>query len=555
MTWKTERSQFEIEVGKKHDAEGGVPVHEVGDIAIGGRWGRFVRWPQRALAYIDDFMKTITAHGEAEASAYRIAKSEGHKGDALSERIEELTTDLQSEAWSEAVEESHRLAFQAKPGPLLKGALKSRRVMPGLRYMFPFITTPGNIFKEGIKLSPLGIARPLINKHMTDKWGITPAMIAEQAVAWTLLYAFLGNDPDDPWITGAPPTDYKKKGPYPYTSVKLGGNWYNYGRIEPFATGLALVVDTAGGFWKAKPGSSFTSPVESLAGQAGDKTFLAGVSDIMRIAHDPGKELPQWASRFTTSWIPNIVRSSSRNADAEYNERRIWGKGDEWLKHLARRTGQNTELRFAADLPKVDLWGRNVYRSHPQSTLISKMIAPIKSKPDSDIFIADRLLVRWNNAHPYGGYRPIAPSPMKSDKTYMTEKEYHDYCLLSGTIARKILKGELIDTDDPTQDDIDTIKHALKEARKIAKQHNSGDTDAIAEEIVQARIAAKRKFLKRKIENIPEPSLKAVKASGMKRRDLLIKRRKEFQADIIETRRWFDVRNIPIRPRALRRVR
>jgi len=73
-------------------------------------------------------------------------------------------------------------------------------------YIVPFVTTPVNIFKTGLATSPLGtipLAARVYHGAKTGDWrGITPK-IAQQVIAWGLVLALLGNDDDDPWITGA----------------------------------------------------------------------------------------------------------------------------------------------------------------------------------------------------------------------------------------------------------------------------------------------------------------------------------------------------------------
>jgi hypothetical protein len=548
LTWRTEQSQFEVDVGKRNDPGGGVPFHESGDAAIAGKWGRFVRSPQRFLAASDDFMKTLIAHAEVEARAYRIAKSEGLEGEGLVERIHEQMMDLNSDAWNQAVHSAHELTFQAELGRLAKGILKFRKDVAGSRYFFPFITTPANIFKQGVKMSPLGLATPVLNKFQTGKWGVSPAFLAEQAIAWAVVYALVGNDPDDPWITGAaddadPKTRDLARRTFPPMTIKIGGTRYSYARIEPFATALALTVDVVNGFKSKKPGGFVTAPLTSLRGQAMNKTFLSGLSDAMRVAENPTDNAPKWASNFTVSWWPNIFRSTSREADDEFDERRIWGKGEDWWKRLGKRTVQKSELKIVGDMPKFDLWGRKIPTSHPQGNFVWKLLSPMRTKKD-DVFIADRILVEWNNDHPGEEYRPIAPSPRRSDGSYMTDEEYQRYAELSGTIARKILEAELLDADDPTQGDIDAIKAAVRDARKIASQDPDGDPKSIAAEISRRHIQSKAAVLTRRPPHITPAMRRKALADGITPVALRMRKIAELKAAQEAALKWLKDRGV-----------
>jgi len=59
--------------------------------AIGGRLGKNVRVPMRALAFADSMFKMALGQMEVGAMAYRMARAEGLSGKALSDRIETLS--------------------------------------------------------------------------------------------------------------------------------------------------------------------------------------------------------------------------------------------------------------------------------------------------------------------------------------------------------------------------------------------------------------------------------------------------------------------------------
>jgi len=225
----------------------------------------------------DDLFRTLAAEMEVGAQAYRIAKAEGLEGHPLRQRIAELHADLKSEAWSKALATSDELLFTEKGGVLTRGFLRLRHDVPGLRYLAPFITTPGNIFRLGMRKSPLGtLALPhtILEAARTHDWSKVTARMAEQVIAWGVVLALMSNDPDDPWITGAhSATSSKRRGlaqrTAPSQSFTVAGHWFSYGRVEPFATMVSGVVDGIDAFRSGQP-SRMTggSPEEATARSA-----------------------------------------------------------------------------------------------------------------------------------------------------------------------------------------------------------------------------------------------------------------------------------------------
>lgn len=199
-------------------------------VAIGGKLGKIVRLPFRAVGFLDGFMKTSIFHMEVGAQAYRMAKAEGLTGEALSKRMDELSapggeaavravtratemigqapyladkTQARADAHSARVDAAYRQArAEGKTGDditdrateLLRAPDTGgwrRFVPPGLEhnpldvamdkfhemarstkllsYAFPYLKMPYNLMKMGLRKSPLGVvnvAARLINAGM-----------------------------------------------------------------------------------------------------------------------------------------------------------------------------------------------------------------------------------------------------------------------------------------------------------------------------------------------------------------------------------------------------
>jgi hypothetical protein len=512
MTWRTELPTLEYQLGREAR---GVVLESPG--AIGGKTGRVVRTPWRLLSAADDFAKSLITEIEVGAHAYRIAKAEGKTGKDLQARIAELHANLESEAWDLAYDSALEAVFQQEGsaiGKKIKGiALKARKDVFGVRYLIPFVATPANIFETAIRKSPLGIvgigAKIYSNvregRNALD--GMTP-LVAQQLLVWSAVLALMGNPPDDPWITGAEESLGKSKKEVSYRSVpamsvKLGGRWYSYSRIEPFATVLGLTVDGVNAFRSGDPKRTVTLPLNSLIGQLNNKTFLSGLGDIYEAftaGEDAPERLAQWGSNFTTSWIPNIFRSASREADDTYMDRGVWGEeGADWWSRLGRRTLQKTELPVESitgkEYPHYDVWGRPAMRSESPagSDWLYRIMTPVRNQ-DGESFVADRLIRNYNNTHSGQEQYPMKPRRYYragGETKYMTEGQYADYSRLAGVAARHALTKEglvKLNPDNPTREQVDWIDDVCSAARaavlrKLEEKWSGRDLDIDPEKI------------------------------------------------------------------------
>lgn len=480
-SWKAEIPFFEAEVGRA-----GVSKIEDKNIAISGLKGRIIRMPQRMLLAADEMYKTLFAEMEVGVQAYRIAKAEGLEGDALRQRIHELSIDHESKAWDAAIALARELTFQEQKGVAIPGILKVRRDWPGLRYLIPFVTTPWNIFKLGLRKSPYGtlrLAHKTYKGVKTGNWdGITRNM-AEQLIAWGIVLALLGNDEDDPWITGTV-SEYDRGGrrlsrrTYPSQSIKIGDTWYSYARIEPFATTVGTIVDWLGAIKSGQVKRIVSTPLTSLVGQVKNKTFLSGLSDFLRALEGeaPEEKLARWAASFATSWIPNLARSTGRATQDVYPERGVWGDGPEWLSRLMRRTLERTELGFVPSYPSIDIWGREAPRPvspAPHTDFLWRMFVPSRTRRE-DVTLGDRILVNWNNQNPEDERFPGPPRKyftVQGKRRWLNEAEYRQFMELSGKKADDLV-GKWLEPGDaanPKERDIKQVTRAIEKGRALAK--------------------------------------------------------------------------------------
>jgi len=261
-------------------------------------------------------------------------------------------------------------------------------------------------------------------------------------------------------------------------SVRFGDQWYSYSRIEPFATTVGLTVDWLNALRSGDPEKTVKLPFNSLVGQARDKTFLSGVGDIIEALEldDPVNSLSKWASNFATSWVPNLVRSGVREADAEVKQTRVWGDGTDLYRMIGERTAQKAGIPLVETYPIYDVWGRPAKRSDipgPAATdWLYRMTVPIRVQADQT-FVADRVILNYNAQNQDDAVFPRAPAPTYSvggETRYMTDAQYADFTRLAGEASRFALERFGLDPDAPTTAMVDTIASVTEKARTETKR-------------------------------------------------------------------------------------
>lgn len=509
-SWRSEVSVFDAEVLGRDSSE---EEKAGGQRAIPGKTGRIVRTPLRLLTAADDFGKSLSARMQVGAEAYRMAKERGLEGETMRDFMREqmrVDPDKPTAAWRAAADTAKTLAFQEELGRFGQGIIQTRNALPGLRYFLPFVKTIANIFKIGVRKSPLGtlnglfrLGKGAIDLKYNGEWSYSRREMvthaAEQALAWGVFFALRGlvepGDDDLPTLTGTIAFKQSSKGQRdlayrtaPPMSIRIGGEWYSYGRIEPFATAIGVMVDALNQVRTAENGGDYVSAagrlINHLTAQVSDKTFARGIGDLLNAIED-GSSAIDWAGNFATSWVPNIVRASAREADDSVREQRIWGRGEELRdRTIDRLEYKALPIEKQAPPPKVDLWGREITKdtgASPATDWLWRLFAPVRTQPTDKVADVDRLILNWNNSNPDEVFAPQPPQPWwqksvgekgaKQQKTiFMTDGEYNRFLQMGGRMAAARLEAEGLDYAHPTRKDLETIDKALADAHKKARE-------------------------------------------------------------------------------------
>lgn len=498
LDWKTawERAveAFDLEVlnpsGKYNDHAG---------VAIGGRKGRIIRIPGRLLRAADEFCKGLIAPVEAAAYAYREGRAQKLSGQELADFINARIKDGNSRAsqWGEL--RARELAFQEEPGAAVRWlvSLKNSNSPAGkiARFIFPFVQAPGNLLRQGVRKSPLGVASLLavdLPRAIRSR-EVTPEMMAraaEQLIAWSTLAALWSAQDDDdderPLLTGsgAPYGSNErnfKANKFPPLSVRIGDRYYTYKFFEPLSSGLAVIANGLEAMRAKRPAEAKKALV-GMSGFIAEKSYLASVKELFEFFQDPEHSGTRFATNFAASWIPNAYRQAVNAFDDKVRDNRTRARG---LKYFTDQFDIVTNSAgFTRALPKLDYFGREVdkdaYADSPAGPLM-RLLSVQSAAPDRSMDQADRLLWNYNRRNPETAYWPGLPSYYlkQGNRTlYIEGEDYAAFARDAGQLAHKAILSEIrsgsLNVKNPGEEDIKRIKTLFAKARQTAKEKYKG---------------------------------------------------------------------------------
>jgi hypothetical protein len=200
------------------------------------------------------------------------------------------------------------------------------------KIIFPFISTPTNLLKQGIEYSPLGVTTLAGN---ADKI----AQLAKMTMGTTVMGIVGGTLAAGGEMTFAEPTDAKQRdafraeGKQAY-SIKVGGKWYNYSKLHPaISFNLAIIGAVNDAIDNRTIDKSAADQLLSAAGGIvgffRDQSYMKAVGDITNsiqnkdgssigntIASQTGNTVNQLVPfRAMTSWIGRMIDPTQRKVD------------------------------------------------------------------------------------------------------------------------------------------------------------------------------------------------------------------------------------------------
>lgn len=329
--------------------------------AIGGITGKIIRVPGRLLQGADEFFKSVGYRQELNTLAYRQATTEGLTGANKSRRISELTNEPTADMIKIARESARVQTFTNELGRFGKSltSLIDAAPLGTGRIIVPFIRTPTNIVKFAAKRSPLGIASKGIRD--TIKKGGPEADLALARIATGTSIGFGAYElASQGIITGGMSADPAIRameyasGKQPY-SILIDDVYYSFGRYEPLGAILGISADMyyiGSNASDAELEDSVGAVMMSAAKNLTSKTWLSGVSELMKVLNDPERYGSRYIQRMVGTIVPTGVAQVAKIDDPIMRDAQT---AMDVIK--SRIPGLSDEL-----LPRRDIWGEPIER-------------------------------------------------------------------------------------------------------------------------------------------------------------------------------------------------
>lgn len=237
--------------------------------------------------------------------------------------------------------------------------------LPLMKFVVPFLQTPTNILKAGIGRSPLAAVghamdfdaflRKDIKRGLMDEDPIVRARARGQmatgvAITSSLIWHFTSN-PE--MITGGGPATKEEKeamklsGWQPY-SVKIGGKYFSYNRLDPLATTVGIIADMKDAmlYRDLEPhqlGRMFQILSQTVVNNVTSKSFLEGIDNLTKAIMEPERRMEKFIGGMVGGFTPNIL-NQAMNLEGQRELYEARGIFDNMLKR--------TPLVYGSDMPK-----------------------------------------------------------------------------------------------------------------------------------------------------------------------------------------------------------
>jgi len=430
-------------------------VEGIGMKAISGRKGEIVRLPTRFLTAEDELFKGIARRMQINGEAVRIAHREGLKGDAAVARIAELAANPTDAMVERSFDYARYVTFQNALGPIASKVSGITQAAPALKLFLPFVRTPTNLLKFAAERSP---AAPMLAEWRREvaAGGATRDIAIARMMVGTGFGTAIYQAAKMGYVTGSRPSDPAKAkllyadGWQP-NSIKLGGRYYSYRRLDPFSTTLGVAADLATlqeGMSEKQQQEVGTLLVASILGNLANKTWLSGISDIVGALSEPDRNADRLVQRLVSSLaVPAAVAQIARTIDPVQRDTQTV------------MDAIQAKIPFASQaLPATrDVWGRPVTS---EGGVGPDLISPVYTSTAKNDPVTDAML-------------GIGYAPGKVQRKDLTAPQYDHYQELAGRYRYRNLSS-LISSPGWGQMDAETRQEAAHKASTAgAKQARS----------------------------------------------------------------------------------
>ena len=429
--------------------------------------GQTVRLPGRTLEGTDIFFKMLNYSSEMRGLAIRKAneliksgklKPEG-KAKFIDDTLAQPPAKMNDIAWEVARKNTFTNAlggdWLTDLGAWVQQGARKNKI---LRVMVPFVRTPTNIAKFALERTPFGVTFGDVRKNLFGPRGVARDQAWSRMILGTTGGTMAAMAASQGMITGGAPSDNREKqlkrtSGWQEYSIKVGDNYFSYGRIEPAGVIMGLASDfvrlsdvlTNGEIEKA-PALIASSFAKNMA----SKTFLRGFTDAVNAFNDPDRYAERYAQNLFASVVPfsSMLATVARANDpymrqstsiferAQARGNLIYGPRDElplvrniWGDKIEFEQGDLARAPFAGkyfdDLPDKD---KSIVRRLAEKTFAAAN--PIYMRADKKDKVTNSMLKM--------GYFPGMPS-RKLLGVDLTGEQYSKLVELSGQSAKALL--------------------------------------------------------------------------------------------------------------------
>ena len=328
------------------------PVNSVWDLAqnawMSASYRTLAGLPTRTLGGADEFFKQLRYRAVVQSRASVEASERGLIGQAFTSYIQKsLDQAIDPETGraldAAATREAQTVSFQQDlnhdtwVGSAGLGIQNFRKTFRPAEIILPFVKTPMNVLRYGIKLTPgLNILQKEFNLAIRGKNGAeAQAHAMGQMALGSMFMGLAASMALEGRFTGSGPDDYKLKQellatgwkPYSFVWQDEAGDtkYFQLGRFDPVATAMGMVSDIVH-LQQKNPDQDYSDLIMSVAvavaKNLGEKTFLLNLNSVMEAGLDPEKRLPKFAGRTVGSALPFSSLLRGHNPDPYLREAR-----------------------------------------------------------------------------------------------------------------------------------------------------------------------------------------------------------------------------------------
>lgn len=312
-------------------------------------WGP-LDWPTKALQACDEFFATLGGG----ASVYEQAMIDLEKSGVLKQNIsKELANEIRNKwldeymskafgevtvkggktikgslQYKEAIEMANELTFQQNLDKFSQSLYDVVNKYPPLKFIFPFVKTPLNIFKETLYTRGVNLPRELVKAFGE---GATPqqqaqaaAHLASAAFIWISAYELYsaGRLTGSGYGRGAEGMAKNAEGWKP-NSIKVGDTYLTLDAFEPFGTALSYMANLMKNIEDRQANDDYNGldtlcaeALGTLWSVAKDKTYLKGLSSLFsQFDNDDLFSKNGAVAQYFSGFTPSVLRDLGYFAD------------------------------------------------------------------------------------------------------------------------------------------------------------------------------------------------------------------------------------------------